>query len=59
MNPKNKKVDNFDSCRDLSGRRIRHAENEKRVEEWQKKQEEEEKRIEEERQKYEKEKQSM
>jgi len=29
-----KKTDNFDACRDLSGRRMRHANNEKKLAEW-------------------------
>jgi len=59
MNPRTKQVENFDSCRDLTGRRIRDAQNEKRVEEWQKKKEEEEKEVEEENRKYEQQKKAM
>jgi len=29
-------TDNFDACRDLSGRRIRHVEAEKKLKEWEK-----------------------
>jgi hypothetical protein len=29
-----KKTDNFDACRDLSGKRLRHANNEKKLQEW-------------------------
>lgn len=29
-----KKTDNFDACRDLNGRRLRHANNEKKLAEW-------------------------
>jgi len=29
-----KKTDNFDACRDLSGRRLRHANNEKKIQDW-------------------------
>ncbi|GAM23208.1 hypothetical protein SAMD00019534_063830, partial [Acytostelium subglobosum LB1] len=29
-----KKTSNFDACRDLSGRRLRHVNNEKRLKEW-------------------------
>ena len=32
---KNKLVDNYDACRDLQGRRIRHKTAEKKLEEWQ------------------------
>jgi hypothetical protein len=43
MNPKKKLTDNFEACRDLSGRRLRNINNERRLEELKKKQEEEEK----------------
>lgn len=36
------RVDNFDACRDLSGRRIRHINDELRITEWKKKKAEEE-----------------
>ncbi|EEF39072.1 conserved hypothetical protein [Ricinus communis] len=39
-----KKTNNFDACRDMSGRRLRHVNAEKRLEEW--KAEEEERRME-------------
>ncbi|KAF2315215.1 hypothetical protein GH714_038460 [Hevea brasiliensis] len=39
-----KKSNNFDACRDMSGRRLRHVNAEKRLEEW--KAEEEERRLE-------------
>ncbi|KAA0039912.1 hypothetical protein IC582_027383 [Cucumis melo] len=39
-----KKTNNFDACRDMSGRRLRHVNAEKRLEEW--KAEEEERRLE-------------
>ncbi|XP_015888769.2 uncharacterized protein LOC107423674 [Ziziphus jujuba] len=39
-----KKTSNFDACRDMSGRRLRHVNAEKRLEEW--KAEEEERRLE-------------
>lgn len=29
-----KKMNNFDACRDMSGRRLRHVNAEKKVEEW-------------------------
>lgn len=40
-----KKTKNFDACRDISGRRIRHVNQEKQLIEWQQKKEEEEKII--------------
>ncbi|KAK9139953.1 hypothetical protein Scep_009634 [Stephania cephalantha] len=39
-----KKTNNFDACRDMSGRRLRHVNAERRLEEW--KAEEEERRLE-------------
>ncbi|KAJ7007829.1 replication stress response regulator SDE2-like [Populus alba x Populus x berolinensis] len=39
-----KKTNNFDACRDMSGRRLRHVNAEKRLEEW--KAEEEDRRLE-------------
>jgi len=45
MKPKAKGNENFDACRDLSGRRLRTVNNETRLNEFQKKQEEEEKYI--------------
>ena len=39
-----KKTNNFDACRDMSGRRLRHVNAEKRLEEW--KEGEEERRLE-------------
>lgn len=39
-----KKTNNFDACRDMSGRRLRHVNAEKKLEEW--KAEEEERRLE-------------
>lgn len=59
MNPKKKQEQNFDSCRDLSGRRVRHAANEQRLEEWRRRQEEEERFVREENEKYEKERKSL
>lgn len=43
--PVKKRTNNFDSCRDLSGRRIRHLNQEKLLREWQSKKMEEEKII--------------
>jgi len=37
-----KKTSNFDACRDLSGRRLRHVNNEKRLAEWYKEEKERE-----------------
>jgi len=45
MKPKAKGNENFDACRDLSGRRMRTVNNEARLNEYQQKQEEEEKYI--------------
>jgi hypothetical protein len=52
MNPKKKPTDNFEACRDLSGRRLRVINNEQRLEEWKRKQEEEEKFVQEETERY-------
>lgn len=41
-----KQTKNFDACRDISGRRLRHVNQEKQIMEWQQKKEEEEKIIE-------------
>lgn len=43
----NAKVDNFESCRDLTGRRIRDVNNEIRLKEWKEKQDEKKKAKEE------------
>jgi hypothetical protein len=43
--PVKKRTNNFDSCRDLSGRRLRHVNQEKMVKEWQQKKMEEERLI--------------
>jgi hypothetical protein len=43
--PVKKRTNNFDSCRDLSGRRIRHVNQEKMLQEWQQKKQEEEKLL--------------
>lgn len=43
--PVKKRTNNFDSCRDLSGRRLRHVNQEKMLREWQAKKMEEEKII--------------
>ena len=45
MNPKKTLAENFESCRDLSGRRLRTVYNEQRMEEWKQRQEEEEKFV--------------
>lgn len=59
MNPKKKPTENFEACRDLSGRRLRNIYNEQRLEEWRKKHGEEEKFVEEELKEYEKNKKTM
>ncbi len=48
MNPKKQLADNYDSCRDLSGRRLRTVQTEQRLQEWQARQAEEEKYVNEE-----------
>lgn len=48
MKPKAKADQNYEACRDLSGRRLRHIYNERRLQEWQQRQTEEAKYIEEE-----------
>ena len=48
MNPKKTLADNYDSCRDLSGRRLRTVQMEQRMDEWQARQLEEEKYVREE-----------
>ena len=53
MNPKKTLADNYDSCRDLSGRRLRTVQTEQRLAEWRARQEEEEKYVGEELKKYE------
>ena len=45
--PKHPMTMNFDACRDLSGRRIRHVRVQQELEEWHKERAEEEKKIEE------------
>lgn len=59
MNPKKKQEQNFESCRDLSGRRLRNTLNEQRLEEWKTRQEEEEKFVKEENAEYEKNKKHL
>ncbi len=59
MKPKTKGDENFDSCRDLSGRRLRHVNNEQRLKDWQAKKEEEEKYVSEELKEYHKNKKEM
>ncbi len=44
--PVKKRTNNFDSCRDLSGRRLRHVNQEKMIHQWQQKKLEEDKFIE-------------
>lgn len=59
MKPKEKQSENFEACRDLSGRRLRNVYNEQRLEEWNKKKSEEDKFIEEETKEYEKTKKDL
>ena len=53
VKPKAQQDDNFEACRDLSGRRLRHINNERRIREFQQRQEEEEKYVQEELKQYE------
>ena len=53
VKPKAQQDENFEACRDLSGRRLRHINNERRVREFQQRQEEEEKYVQEELREYE------
>ena len=46
--PKHPMTMNFDACRDLSGRRLRHVNAQQQLEQWNKERQEEEKKIEEE-----------
>ena len=53
VKPKAQQDDNFEACRDLSGRRLRHINNERRIAEFHQRQEEEEKYVQEELKEYE------
>jgi len=53
VKPKAQQDDNFEACRDLSGRRLRHINNERRIREFHQRQEEEEKYVQEELKEYE------
>ena len=59
MNPKKTLADNYDSCRDLSGRRLRTVQMEQRMDEWQARQQEEEKYVREEVKQYEEQKRGL
>ena len=54
IKPKAKEDENFEACRDLSGRRLRHVYNEQRLRDFHQRQEEEEKYVQEELKEYEK-----
>lgn len=45
VKPKAQQDDNYEACRDLSGRRLRHINNERRIREFHQRQEEEEKYV--------------
>ena len=45
VKPKAQQDDNFEACRDLSGRRLRHINNERRIRDFHQRQEEEEKYV--------------
>ena len=53
VKPKAQQDDNFEACRDLSGRRLRHINNERRIQEFHQRQEEEQKYVQEELKEYE------
>lgn len=57
--PTKKYTQNFDSCRDLSGRRLRTVHNEKKYKEWKQRKEEEEKIVEQEQREYESKKKEL
>lgn len=59
MKPKVKGDENFDACRDLSGRRLRTVQNEQRLREYQERLQQEEKYIEEELREYNKNKAAL
>ena len=59
VKPKAQQDDNFEACRDLSGRRLRHINNERRIREFHQRQEEEEKYVAEELKQYERSKQQL
>lgn len=53
VKPKAQQDENFEACRDLSGRRLRHINNERRIQQFHQRQEEEEKYVQEELKEYE------
>ena len=59
IKPKAKDDQNFEACRDLSGRRLRHINNEQRLKEWEQNQEAENQYVEEELKEYEKKKNEL
>ena len=59
VKPKAQQDDNFEACRDLSGRRLRHINNERRIHEFHQRQEEEEKYVQEELKEYEQNKKQL
>lgn len=59
VKPKAQQDDNFEACRDLSGRRLRHINNERRIREFHQRQEEEEKYVQEELKEYEQKKRQL
>ena len=59
VKPKATQDDNYEACRDLSGRRLRHINNERRINEFQQRQDEEEKYVMEELREYEKTKKQL
>ena len=54
VKPKAKEDDNFEACRDLSGRRLRHINNERRIQDFQRRKDAEERYVQEELKEYEK-----
>ena len=59
IKPKAKDDENFEACRDLSGRRLRHVYNEQRLREFHQRQDEEEKYVQEELKEYERSKKQL
>lgn len=59
IKPKAKDDQNYEACRDLSGRRLRHVNNEQRLKEWEQAQKQENQYVEEELKEYEKHKSEL
>lgn len=59
IKPKAKDDQNYEACRDLSGRRLRHVNNEQRLKEWEQAQQQENQYVEEELKEYDKKKSEL